>query len=612
MNHQLKTALGLAWLALIPTAAFAADYSPNVGAAAPKRLLWGDTHIHTSWSGDAGAIGNRLDPEQALRFARGEEVVSSTGQKVRLARALDWVVIADHSEGLGLIQEMIRGNELLDSDDKTKRWSSMVRAGGKQGFEAAMELIDAQSNGTLPKVITDGRLAGDVWRKNTALQDKYYEPGRFTTLIGYEWSSLLKGDNLHRNVIFRDGSDRVNQMTPFTSWDSTNPEELWKWLQSWESKTGGQVLAIPHNGNLSNGRMFALDDLSGKPLDRAYATARMRWEPLYETTQYKGDSETHPSLSPNDEFANFERWDKFNLNGVPKKPEQIRTEYSREALKNGLKLDAQLGANPFKFGLIGATDTHTSLATADEDNFYGKHVAMEPSPARTTIVKKGVESWRHAASGYTAVWASDNSREAVWDALKRKEVYASTGPRMAVRLFAGFDFTAADLQRRDWAEIGYARGVPMGGDLKASTKGKAPVFMIQAAKDALGANLDRVQVVKGWVDANGVTHEKVHDVVWAGLRKPGKNGKLPAVGNTVDIKDASYTNTIGAPALATLWKDPAFDAAQRAFYYLRVIEIPTPRWTAYDAKRFGITLPPEVPMIVQDRAYTSPIWYSPQ
>jgi Protein of unknown function (DUF3604) len=594
-----------------------AQYSPhaavNLSKGTTKKLLWGDTHQHSGWSGDAGAFGAKLSPEDALRFARGEEVVASSGQAARLDRPLDFVVISDHSDGMGMIQEMRAGNPIILNDPIGKRWTEMMKAGGSEGLKAAAEMIDAQSNNRLPEYVKNKEMGLAVWKKNTAIQEKYNEPGRFTTLIGYEWTSNYGGgDNLHRNVIFRDGKDKADEMVPYTTFDSENPEDLWKWMQAWEEKTGGKVLAIPHNGNLSNGRMFALTDLFGKPMTRAYAEARSRWEPLYETTQIKGDSETHASLSPSDEFATFERWDKANLNGVPKKPEQLQYEHARQALKNGLLMESKIGANPFKYGLIGSTDSHTGLTTTAEDNFFNKHTQVEPKATRWSDKKSlSITGWQYQSSGYAAVWAQDNTRTAIWDALKAKEVYSTTGSRIAVRVFGGYDFAASDVQRADFAEVGYAKGVPMGGELKTAAKGKAPVLMIQAAKDPVGGNLDRIQVIKGWLDAKGAVHEKIYNVAWSGKRKLGKGGKLPTVGNTVNVKEATWSNSIGAPALDAAWRDPDFDPAAKAFYYVRVIEIPTPRWTAYDAKRYGVTMTPDVAMTVTERAYTSPIWYNP-
>jgi hypothetical protein len=392
-----------------------------------------------------------------------------------------------------------------------------------------------------------------------------------------------------------------------------DPEGLWKWMAEYESKTGGRVLAIPHNGNLSNGRMFELTRFDGTPMTGEYAAARARWEPLFEVTQIKGQSESHPSLSPDDEFAAWDLWDRGNLTGVPKKPGMIQHEYWREALKNGLAIEAKLGANPFKYGAQAATDTHTGLATADDDNFFGKFKALEPGPERMTRpVTRPLVGWEQAASGYTGVWATANTREAIWDALNRRETFATTGPRLSVRFFGGYDFSDADAVPTNLPAAGYSKGVPMGGDLAAAPADKAPAFLVAAMKDPQGANLDRVQVVKGWVDASGKTHEKVFDVKWAGDRKPGADGKLPPVGNTVDVARATYANTIGASELATLWTDPEFDPAVPAFYYVRVLEIPTPRWTAYDQVRFKVKAPQGATLVHQERAITSPIWYTPK
>jgi hypothetical protein len=502
----------------------------------------------------------------------------------------------------------------------------MIRSG--KGAEAAMEIIIAFSHGTFPKDLMyfPGTLSyRNAWQETIEAAEEANEPGRFTAFIGYEWTSNTDGNNLHRNVIFRDNGDKAGQVVPFTVYPpmgSDNPRDLWKWMAAYEEKTGGSVLAIAHNGNLSNGEMFPLiESLTGKPVDRAYSEQRAKWERLYEATQNKGDGEAHPFLSPNDEFADFETWDKGNLDGsVAKKKEMLEFEYVRSALKNGLKLERELGTNPYKFGLIGSSDAHTGLAAVGEDNFFGKTTPQEPSPERMTKAffsnpKTGVTimDWEVAAAGYAAVWATENTRKALWDAMERKETYATTGPRMFVRFFGGWDFEAVDAQNRLPAAIGYSKGVPMGGDLRSAPAGKSPTFLVAALKDPIGANLDRIQIVKGWVDAEGRVQEKIHDVVWgdADKRRPDGDGKLPPVGSTVDLENATWTNTIGDPELLAVWKDPDFEPSRHAFYYARVLEIPTPRWTAYDAKRFGVQPLPGTRMTLQERAYTSPIWYTP-
>src|SRR6478672_11172015 len=597
-------------------------YSPYAGRNFPTRPLFGDTHLHTSFSMDAGAFGARLGPVDAYRFAKGEEVMASSGQPAKLSRPLDFLVVSDHSDNMGFFPQLLAGNPAMLSDPTGRRWYDMIQSG--HGADAAIEIIVAFSQGTFPAALASlpGTPAYEsAWRETIKAAEEANDPGRFTAFIGYEWTSNTGGNNLHRNVIFRDGSARASLVEPFTvvqPLGSDNPRDLWKWMEAYESKTGGSVLAIAHNGNLSNGRMFPIiESFTGKPIDREYAETRAKWERLYEATQIKGDGETHPYLSPNDEFANFERWDKGNLDlSELKKPEMLEFEYARSALKNGLKLESELGANPYKFGMVGSTDSHTGLTAVEEDNFFGKTSASEPSPTRAThpfvkTEKAVIMAWETSASGYAAVWASENTREAIFDAMQRRETYATTGPRMVVRFFGGFDFDAKDASNRMPAVIGYTKGVPMGGDLEAAPAGKVPSFLVAALKDPIGANLDRYQIVKGWVDAKGEMQEKVYDVAWSGDRKPGADGKVPSVGSTVDVANATWTNTIGAPELIAVWTDPDFDPTQRAFYYGRVLEIPTPRWTAYDAEYFNVKMAPEVPMQMQERAYTSPIWYSP-
>src|SRR6056297_1539252 len=599
------------------------SYSPPAKPSRPDRVYFGETHLHTSYSTDAGMIGATLGPDEAYRFARGEQVLSNTGLPVRLRRPLDFLVIADHAENLGLAPAIATDNpSLLRSE-----WGRMVHGFVKQGtvegqgkaYDAWLERMNALDDplAELPE------LTQTMWGNLTTAAETFNDPGLFTAFIGYEWTSMPGGNNLHRNVVFRDGKDRADQVVPMSQYDSTDPEALWAWMANYERLTGGRVLAIPHNGNLSNGLMF--DDVtltSREPITAEYARARMRWEPLYEVTQMKGDGEAHPLLSPDDEFSDFETWDKASFGPNPKTPEMLPREYARAAYKRGMQYAKKLGTNPFKFGLIGSTDSHTALTTAEEDNFFGKVAGLEPSDnairfeeviaGRSAPAGFQIYARETSASGLAAVWSTENSREALWDAMSRKEVYATTGTRMVVRVFAGFDFNQQDLESSQFATIGYKGGVPMGGDLVRPGSGAKPGFLIKAMRDPDGANLDRVQVIKGWLDSDGELHEKVFDVAWSGDRKLDDADKLPAVGNTVNVADASYVNSIGAAYLSTFWEDDAFDPDRSAFYYVRVLEIPTPRWTTHDAKFFSKARPADVPASIQERAYTTPIWYHPE
>jgi hypothetical protein len=607
----------------LASGAFAAEaaggpqFSPYAGQNHPTRVLFGDTHLHTAISVDAGTMC-KIGQEDAFRLARGEEVSSTYGLRAKLSRPLDFLVISDHAEMYGLMPQLLSGDPEILATENGRKWYDALKSGDQDKiFATAMEIV-ASLSGKVPPIKSD-KAVRNAWQAYTALADEYNDPGRFSAIIGFEYTTM-GGDNLHRNVLFRGDSSVANRTVPFSQFDSQNPEDLWQFLADFEKQTGSEVLAIPHNGNLSNGRMFTVETFDGKPLTRELATMRARFEPIIEATQIKGDSEAHPFLSPNDEFADYEKWDRSNLNGTEAKtPDMLQYEYAREALKNGLLLERRLGVNPFKFGMVGSTDAHTALAAVEEDNFFGKHSGVEPGPHRWEHVvieapdpKFTIKGWQQAAAGYAGVWATENTREAIFDALKRKETYATTGPRMVVRFFGGWQFTEDDAQSPQPAGIGYAKGVPMGGDLTGAPAGKSPTFLVAALKDSYSGNLDRIQIVKGWLDAEGKTHEQVYDVVWSGDRKPGADGKVPPVGNTVDVAAATWKNTIGAPELITTWIDPEFDAKQPAFYYARVIEIPTPRWTAYEARRYGVKMSPDVPMTTQERAYTSPIWYSPK
>ena len=606
------------------------SYSPYAKRDFPNELLWGDSHLHTGFSFDAGTAGCILLPEDAYRFARGEEVVSSYGIPVKLSRPLDWLAVTDHTDNMGFIVDLIAGRPDILATPEGKDWHDRLKKANKEEkAKIAYEIIKAlMITKTFPKEIYYGPNSEgykSTWERIVKAAEEYNDPGRFTALIGYEWTSTLEGNNLHRNVIYRDGGDKALQVVPYTTtppYGSPDPMDLWKWMAQYEEKSGGDVLALAHNGNVSNGLMFPVDaQYTGRKLDAFYVKERIKWEPLYEITQIKGDGEAHPLLSPNDEFADYETWDFGNI--VPgnmviaKEDHMLAREYAREALKNGLVLEKKFGTNPYKMGFMGATDSHTGLATAQEDNFFGKHSGYEPDPNRMNHLfmqstRGKMMSWGQVASGLGGVWAKENTREAIFDAMKRKEVYGTTGSRIRVRFFGGWDYTPADLMSREPAFAGYQKGVPMGGDLTKVPKGKAPTFMVYALRDTTGGNLDRIQIIKGWLDEKGKTHEQIYDVAVSDGRKIGKDGRCKTpVGNTVDAKTASFTNTIGDSELGVVWKDPDFDPNQKALYYARVIEIPTPRWTTIDAFRFGVPIPEGAPVSTQERAYTSPIWYTP-
>ena len=600
----------------------AAEYSPYLDDH-PNQVYFGDTHVHTSFSADAGFAGTTLGPEAAYRFARGEEVTSSTGVRAKLRLPLDFIVVADHAENLGLAPLAVAGDPAVLATEYGRSIHDLLQAG--KGREAFDQWRASKATGVDPMVGEEGVAAARrAWSLITAAAEEYNDPGLFTAFIGYEWTSVPGGNNLHRNVIFRDGKAHADQVLPYSSYESEDPEDLWAWMADYEKKTGGRLLAIPHNGNLSNGLMF--DDVTFTkkvPIDRDYAERRARWEPLYEVTQMKGDGEAHPALSPGDEFADFETWEKGGINSPePKAPDMLPREYARGAYKRGLQYAEKLGVNPFKFGMVGSTDTHTALMTTDESQYFGKITPLEPAPSedrffelvagRTNPNKLDIEvqAWQVAAAGLAAVWARDNTREALWDAMARKEVYATTGTRIQVRVFGGWDFQNGDQDRPDLISLGYGKGVPMGGTLGAAPEGRVPTFLVQAMKDPYNANLDRVQIIKGWTDDSGKAHERIWDIAVAGDRRIAADGRAhESVGSTVDIEDASYRNSIGASSLSAFWQDPDFDSAQRALYYVRVLEIPTPRWTTYDAKIFNREIPEGAPTEIQERAYTSPIWY---
>ncbi|MFV8820007.1 DUF3604 domain-containing protein [Haliea sp. E17] len=586
--------------------------------AYPVTAWFGDTHVHTGWSADAGMDGAITTPEDAYRFARGEVVKSNTGLDAQISKPYDWFLVSDHSDGMGTINQIIDGNPEMLANPIIKGWSEALNSGDEARAAAAKsELIIMQSEERLPPEVTDPKWMKTAWEKTVEAAEKYYQPGEFTTFIAYEWTvNADGGNNLHRNVIFRDGADRGLQVLPLTTFQTQDPADLWAWMAAYEEKTGGRMLAIPHNGNMSNGRMFEEQQFDGSPMTREWAEQRQRYERSYELTQYKGQSESHPALSPEDEFSDWDLWDRGNLIMVSKPEGALKYEYWREALKSGMRIRNELGVNPFTLGAVAGTDTHTGLSSVEEDNFFGKFKTLEPSNKERWNFplisgKDGnYMGWEMSASGVTGVWSVANTREAIWDAMERRETFATTGSRMSLRFFGSFGFTDETLAG-DWVATGYDQGVPMGGMLSTAPEGYSPTFIVAASKDPDGANLDRIQVVKGWVDADNAAHEKIYDVIWSDERAVGDDGRLPPVGNTVNMETGEYDNSIGAQQLLGVFTDPDFDPALQAVYYVRVLEIPTPRWTLFDKLRNGTEMDPEVPLVQQERGFSSPIWYTP-
>ena len=584
-------------------------------AAEERTLLFGDTHLHTSYSLDAYMLGNAsADPDTAFRYARGLPVIHPGHRAlVRIDRPLDFLVVTDHAEFLGIMRELGAGNPELLAQPLGRRYYELLRTG--RANEVFAEIVTAAQNQTLLTQL--GELAAEpitrsIWADIVDTAERHNEPGRFTAFAGWEWSSMPDGRNLHRCILTTGTAEQSKQYLPFTSAQSPKPRDLWRWLAATAERTGADFVAIGHNPNLSLGSFFPLEDEDGRAIDRAYAELRERWEPVEEVTQYKGDSETHPILSPDDEFADFERYAHLLVGKVAAKP--APGAFARSGLLRGLTLSGGLGVNPYKFGMIGASDSHTALSSVQETAFLGKYARDSVPERKGETTTPGSEGWDASAQGLAAVWAQENSRQAIAEAFQRREVYATTGPRLQLRFFGGWRFVGSDALAPDLANRGYAKGVPMGADLAPAPAGGAvaPRFLVHAAKDPMDARLDRVQVVKGWLDAAGNSHERVYDVVWAGARSRDSQGRLPPVGNTVDLTTGTYRNTIGSDELATVWEDPDFAADQPAFYYARVLQIPVPRHTVYDTLALAEPVAASKhAAVLQERAYSSPIWYTP-
>ena len=621
-RHALTAAIAALIFTHGATQADGSPYSTGVDTDYPKRVFFGDLHLHSNISADAHSMGNLLlSSADAYRFARGEKVTASNGLPAQLKRPLDFLSVTDHAEFMGLYRMFTIEDPRLMNSDLGKAWLSRYDTKPDPNEADPTRLMARNPIAAFVNSINDPNSERDaypeelksaIWTDVARTADEFNSPGVFTAFTGYEWTAMRDGNNLHRCVILKDSADVVTGWLPYSAQSSSNPEALWAALTDYEEVTGGEALSIPHNGNLSNGLMWDTVDYEGNAIDADYAEARMRWEPIAEVTQLKGDSETHPSLSPDDPFADFERWDEFNISNTAKTtPDMYPGSYARSALKRGLELENSAGANPYAFGMIGSTDDHTSLATAEEDNFFGKFANSEPGIRTPESRMAGLNAdWELGASGLAAVWAPENTRGDLFASMKRREVYATTGSRIVLRFFGGWSYEADSIHSPYFETIGYRDGVPMGGELPARDN-EAPTFMVQAMKDPDSANLDQLQIIKGWIDDEGITHEKIYYVALSDDRNiDPDSGQPEPVGSTVDLENATFTNTIGAVQLSAQWTDPEFDASHAAFYYARAIEIPRPRWSEYDRKYFGLDFK-DAPRTVQDRAYSSPIWYNP-
>lgn len=563
-------------------------------------VYFGTLHGHSSWSIDAYGLGNRQEPDDAYRFARGEQVNDTSGNPVQLKQPLDFFMLSDHSEMLGTAPKLTeKGSAVYDTPV-----AKLVQEG--KATEAFTMISGAIISGKPLEGLGDPAVGKSLWTEYVAYAEKYNDPGTFTAFIGYEWTSLPGGANMHRNLIFRDS--KVPDL-PFTAMDSDKPEDLWTAMEAWR-KQGMTVFAMSHNGNASAGKMFAFVDSDGNFLSKEYAERRNLNEPLHEAGQVKGVSMSHPQFSPNDEFANFELWNYHLPSGAP--IPALRTNYVREAWKMGLGLRNVVGANPFMFGLKGGSDTHGTINTFEEFNNRGNHSFMDNTPEKRFFEKAGQRLSVVGGSLFlnpgtlTGVWASSNERGPIFDAMQRRESYATSGTRISLRFFAGYDYPDNLLSDRDWINKAYAGGVPMGGEL--TMQDKPLKIAVWAMRSPHSANLDRIQVIKLWTDGV-LDYEKIYDVVLSdGRRQDPDTGKSPPVGNTVDVSKATYTNDIGAPELKALWTDPDYVAGQEAVYYVRVLEIPTPRWSTFDAVALGVAPPDTVPATLQERAWSSPVW----
>ena len=583
------------------------DQTP--GYNANKNAYFGDLHIHTSWSFDAFIYNVRSTPDDAYAYGKGEEINHVSGEKIKIGRPLDFMAVTDHAEYMGIMMQLGKeGSPMADSPMAKELISKDVAVARKAFNTVGISMAVAEP---LEELLNTA-IIKDTWKRIVETADRHYQPGTFTTFPAYEWTSvamyrrdLSAARNLHRNVIFK--TNKVPER-PFSCFDSQDPEALWEWMEK-QRTNGSEVTAIPHNANMSDGLLYAATTHKGEALTAAYAKSRMRNEPVSEVSQIKGTAMSHPDLSPDDEFADFEL---YNLTfGDSPQDCEPKGSYVRQALKDGLAFKQELGVNPYKFGFIGSTDGHNASSPLEENNFTGKIGVVDGTMTRRLQGVNENQRWgKWSAGSLAGVWAEENTRDAIFDAINRKEVFATSGPRIKLRFFGGYDLEESILNQADWEKVAYSSASPMGSDLSSKSSASGPSFLVWAVKDPESGNLDRLQIIKGWIDGEGQSQEKVFEVSWAGKRQLDDYGHLSAIGNTVDVATATYTNTIGAVELKAIWKDPEFSAEEDAFYYVRVLEIPTPRWNVYDAKAAGESVPAGTVSSIQERAWSSPIWYT--
>lgn len=571
-----------------------------------KNAYFGETHVHTSSSMDAFIGGNRLTPEDAYRFALGEEVIAN-GSPHKLKRPLDFCAISDHAEYLGETYTLMNEGSPGYDDPVAKQMREADNYEDAMALFVKYVITPARTGGSSHPDFYQGKASTmSGWRKNFNATEKYNQPGKFTTLHAFEWTSAPNAGNLHRNVIFR---DTIVPEVPFSANESRDPQKLWAWMQL-QIDLGSTLLAIPHNSNGSKGMMFPEVDIDGNPISKTYAVTRQKMEPLIEMMQIKGNSEVHPQFWSNDEFADFEM--AYSIQDYSGRQFEKRN-YVRYGLERGLKYKEDLGINPFKYGFVGGTDNHNGTpSNVEEDNYaLGSHGYADQTAENRT--KQVIDGWATAydinPGALTGVWAESNTRGAIWDAMKNKETFATSGPRMKVRLFGGYDFKS-NYSDESFVEDGYAKGVPMGGDLPQA-QGNSPVFIVWALKDPIGPGLDRIQIIKGWME-NGEMKEKIYNVAVSDNRIIKADGSVEAIEAKVDLTTGAFDKEKGSNQLMKVWKDPDFDASQKSFYYARVLQLPTARWNLYDEIREGVMYPDKVPKTLVERAWSSPIWYTPE